>query len=224
MGVNKIYNYIKLSYSVLCLLILFYCSNAFGRVALFRENAYLNLGVGEFQPNRFEEREDVYIKKRPRMSHVFSVGAGYRFSSHFRSTVNFQYSKVTYKARDNKNDLRQKIRTTSGMINIDWDMYPNSFLSPYVTGGVGVSRNQPAKLTDIKYSLESQGRKSKTNFAWNIGCGVLLNTFGDSYLMDFGYRYVNLGKFYTKGFIEQSSYVSQRLTGHEAIVWVTFKL
>lgn len=204
------------------LLFLFPNSESEAHVSFLAERAYLSLGFGEFQCEGFKDTEGGYVKKNLKAAHVFYVGAGYRFSDHIRSDINFQYSKLNYKVSRGRVHLEQRIRILSGMLNAYYDLYLDDFTCPYVTIGIGVSNNNPGKLRFTTIKEEFKGKR-RTNLAWNVGGGILLNTISKDYSIDIGYRYVDFGKIQT-AIQPGANYATQKIRGHKGIISVVFKL
>jgi opacity protein-like surface antigen len=196
---------------------------ATARGTIFSERAYVNVGFGEFQCERFREAKGAHIKKDIKASHVFNLGVGYRLSGHIRSEINFHHTKLFYKASDSNSNLGQKITVISSMANLHYDLYEETLINPYVTAGIGISRTHPRDLIDMKTDTHLRGR-SKTNLAWNFGCGILLNTMSRDYEINIGYRYIDYGIIQTSTFSKPIVYVNQRIRGHLGIISVLFKL
>ena len=206
---------------LLQLLILFSNFKVEARGVFFSERAYLNLGFGLFQCERFKETENEYAKKNLKISYFFNAGIGYKFSNYIRSDINFQYSKVNYRASRQNDHSKQDIRAISGIVNLYCDLHPNSFISPYIMVGTGINRIQPTGL-QISQNKKLKG-ESTINLVWNVGVGVLLDAISNDYSIDIGYRYIDLGKIQTAAFSPIAGYVSQRIRGHQGIISVLFK-
>jgi opacity protein-like surface antigen len=193
---------------------------------IFTEKIYIKAGLGGFQCDKFKETEGGHIKKKLGISPVLSLGVGYRFTDYIRSDIDIQYNKLTYKASNHGMQLNQKIKVVSGMINLYGDLYTGSFATPYIVVGVGLSKNSVGALTMMQVSPIISRKvkgKSKTNLAWNVGGGVVLDTMSADYLIDICYRYMDFGKILTGPSIVDVDLV-QRIKGHQCIISVLFKL
>jgi len=202
------------------------CSNgeSTARGLFLEENFYLSIGAGEFQCRGFKETEDAYAKKNIKLSHTFNAGIGYRFSDHIRSDVLFQYDNVKYRANSQGFLYRQKIRALSGMMNLYYDMLPQEFISPYLLGGAGISKTSPTPLVIMPQNETHKG-KPRTNLAWNIGAGVLINTLSKDYAATIGYKYIDLGKIKTAGYNSQNTNsATQKIRGHQVMATLLYKL
>lgn len=106
----------------------------------------------------------------------------------FRSEIEYTYNA---EAEDKAfkdifyDPLSFKVSAQSLMFNMYYDFNTNTRLMPYLGGGIGASR--------IKASIESSST-SKTTFSWQIGGGLVYH-FTNHVSLDFGYRYMNYGKF-----------------------------
>jgi opacity protein-like surface antigen len=204
-------------------LLLLHTHKATARGLIFSERAYVNVGFGEFQCERFQGTEGEYIKSNVRASHVFNLGVGYKISTHISSDINVQSTKLFYKANEPKARLRQKIAILSGMINLYYNLYEEALINPYMTAGIGMSRNTARDLIDISKDVRFKGR-STTNLAWNLGGGILLNTMSRDYEINIGYRYMDYGIIQIKTMDPVHVYVTQKIRGHLGIISVLFKL
>lgn len=96
-----------------------------------------------------------------------------------------------------------KVGIQSLFVNVYYDFHNESKFTPYVGGGIGlgfVSTKGSGELTgDPKISI---GRKTNTNFAWNLGLGCAYE-FTDYFALDLGYRYANFGKGETKTYSDE---------------------
>lgn len=196
---------------------------ATARSLIFSERAYVNVGLGEFQCERFKEIDGVYPKSNIRASHVFNLGVGYKLSGHIGSEINLQYARLFYKAKSQNMHLIQKVTVTASMVNLYYNLYEEALINPYITAGVGVSRNRPTALVETSRNIRLKGR-STTNLAWNFGGGILLNTMSRDYEINIGYRYIDYGILQTASEQEGNVYVNQRIRGHQGIITVLFKL
>jgi opacity protein-like surface antigen len=79
-------------------------------------------------------------------------------------------------------------------VNGYFDWHNPSQFTPYVSLGLGRSSlSAKMKESDSWWGTEVYGRKTTTNFSWNIGFGSALQ-LSDTISLDLGYRYANLGK------------------------------
>jgi opacity protein-like surface antigen len=220
----KINNVRLFKVSVLLYAIFLFSSlEATARGIIFVEKAYIKLGIGAFQADAFKEMPRAHKKKKLKTSHAFNVGVGYKFSDYIRADVDFYYTKLYYKFSGERMALKQNVKVVSSMMNLYCDLYTGDFIAPYIKVGLGVSRNSPSKLVEALRGFVSNG-KNRTNFSWDAGGGVLLDTISKDYSIDIGYRYVDFGKMQTQECFSVKKYVFQRIKGHLVVVAALFKL
>ena len=70
-------------------------------------------------------------------------------------------------------------------------MYKRQAFTPYVGAGLGMAFNY-ANYTFTTKGYNANFDEHHTTFAWNAGAGVAYD-ITDSFAVDLGYRYVNLG-------------------------------
>jgi len=91
------------------------------------------------------------------------------------------------------------LRSWTVMANAYYDISTGTKLTPYVGAGAGVAFN---RLNTVTYRVGggeiTEGGKSKTNFAWALMAGVAYSA-ASNIKVDFGYRYLDAGKFETSG-------------------------
>jgi len=93
------------------------------------------------------------------------------------------------------------------MGNAFFDFQTDTALTPYIGGGLGL-----ACLNDRITTAHSSSKGNRWNFAWNAGGGVAWG-LGEKLALDFGYRYMDLGKTHDHTDFGQASNAS--LTAHE---------
>lgn len=101
-------------------------------------------------------------------------------------------------------DFKMKIDVQSLFFNAYYDFKNTTSFTPYIGAGVGLAfvgaktsvNGHEEGEPDWSYSF---GKKTRTNFAWNVGlgCAYALN---DSVSIDLGYRYADFGKAKTKSY------------------------
>jgi len=73
---------------------------------------------------------------------IFGVGVGYKCSEYFRTDLNFAHRNLKYKETSTGGDIiNQKTKNYSVLLNGYYDFKNKSIFTPYVTGGLGISRN-----------------------------------------------------------------------------------
>ena len=92
------------------------------------------------------------------------------------------------------------IETTSLFINSFYDFQPltisNTSITPYVGGGIGISRNKMGITTQLTNGVPVSFIEGHTTseFAYKFSAGTLL-TLTEQLSLDVNYQYVNLGEF-----------------------------
>ena len=92
------------------------------------------------------------------------------------------------------------IYTTSLFINSFYDFQPltisNTSITPYVGGGIGISRNKMGITTQLTNGVPVSFIEGHTTseFAYKFSAGTLL-TLTEQLSLDVNYQYVNLGEF-----------------------------
>lgn len=148
-----------------------------------------------------------------------------------------------------------KIRSLTGEINGYYHLLSGN-VSPYMTAGFGIARTKLSKFKisqtapginplgplatitppsganqpkPIGYAVDYNQGLSKTNFSWNIGLGVTYK-IDDTYLIDLGYKYRDLGKVSAKAkvdaykfaYTDQNQPYTARLKSHNVMLGVVY--
>lgn len=86
------------------------------------------------------------------------------------------------------------VESDSLMLNAYLDLMPNYWISPYIMGGIGVSRlefqSYDVNMTGVRYNNIEH---DKTNFSWQWGGGLSLR-LNRCLNFDMGYQYMNFNK------------------------------
>ncbi len=86
------------------------------------------------------------------------------------------------------NGLDAEYSNFTGMFNAWWDIANIGGFKPYIGGGVGFSVHH----TDSTLPLGSDGSRTDTTMAWQLGAGVGIDVT-DNLTVDIGYRFTDLG-------------------------------
>ena len=112
---------------------------------------------------------------------------GYEFDARF---VNFP-----------TNTLEAKIETHALFINGFYDFQPftmsNTAITPYLGGGVGISRNKMGTIMEHRFGLTNgvtNDGNTINQFAYKLSAGTLVS-ITEQLSLDVNYQYVNLGAF-----------------------------
>jgi opacity protein-like surface antigen len=133
----------------------------------------------------------------------FGVALGYKVADHVRAelTIN-RFQNFKYQAASKVNTdttYSQKISSTSAFINGYYDIKEINGFMPYITAGVGFSKN---KAGDFAINSPSNkptvvNGKTQTEFGWNAGVGIAYNLNERITLDLLNYKYYDLGKIST---------------------------
>ncbi|MFT7576198.1 MAG: opacity protein-like surface antigen [Alphaproteobacteria bacterium] len=100
--------------------------------------------------------------------------------------------------------LSSKVSTLTAMANFYYDFGKVRGFVPYVGAGIGVARH---KLSSVSFDfagfaatnpVETIGGSTQTNFAWSLMAGAAYQ-ISDRAVLDFGYRYIDMGDVSTRG-------------------------
>lgn len=158
-------------------------------------------------------------------THVYGVGAGFRFNDMFRADINYQHMEL----KSDKNSLAfSKSSTDAIFLNGYFNLTDFEQMTPYLTGGVGYAMNNSKNVrrTQGIVVITAEGDKTKS-FAWNVGAGTTLQVHKNTYL-DFGYRFVNIGDVKMKNVQEDGEQIPpinlKKNKVHQVTVGLVFNL
>jgi opacity protein-like surface antigen len=186
----------------------------------FKDNDFYNAGnilidAAASQPGRLDNVDG---------SLVVGVGLGYRFTTGLRGDVTFAHRDV-YTLSDTTFEANYyaSITSTTLMVNGYYD-FASGGVRPYVGAGVGVARNVTERLVqDFRLGFANRfSGATKDNAAFALMIGVSVPYPGG--MLDFGYRYIDLGKFGTAPIaaLGITSGHTGRLTAHEFTIGARF--
>lgn len=202
------------------LALLFISGATFAATANSNHGIYVKLHVGEsFSANeKFEVSSNGYWADRyndfsNKIGNVFLLGGGvgYRFNSILRADVTYDYRNTYQYSKEFFNSDRKRkfdIDNYTVMANLYLDakgLFANSdfgIFNPYIGGGIGMARSTTKNYTVTSMSTASTpnriGPYSTNSLAWQlmVGSSVDLTNLTKNLQLDFGYRYVNLGKIF----------------------------
>ena len=86
------------------------------------------------------------------------------------------------------------LESDSFMANAYLDIMPNYWISPYITGGIGLTRLD-LENTDFASGgmVSNKETDSANNFTWQVGAGLSLR-LNRCLNLDAGYRYIDMGE------------------------------
>jgi opacity protein-like surface antigen len=126
------------------------------------------------------------------------IGLGTNLADNFRADVTLNFTPSSKLGTIGGNGI--SVQNTALFLN-GYYHFTDGAIAPYATAGIGFSRNN---LEVSSLSVD----KTKTSFAWQVGAGVT-GPISENISWDAGYRYVNYGKYSTKGL--QNTYPGLKL-------------
>jgi len=197
------------------------------------EDSYYAKGeVGLAMPKKVDGAK---LKK----SVIFGIEGGYKMNENFRFGLGLgMLNNVKFKDVP-AGVTSPKASSLFAEANAYYDIDEFNGFTPYLTAGVGVSRNKlkindgssstgggtaalgsttPAgkKTGAGKIVTVGSNSKTKTNFAWNVGLGAMYN-IDPEFAVDLTYRYRDFGK------VKDKDGNSARLKSHNVTVGLVYK-
>lgn len=164
----------------------------------FGSGWYLRGDVGY----RFNKVDDVVslgatpavLNNRLKDSLMIGGGVGYKWEW-FRSDLTVDYGFKTKFTSDSPipaNDITARIDNVTGLWNVYGDLGTWWGFTPYIGGGIGVAWLQTTGFHVGPPSVNNAHTSAKWNFAWAYMAGISYRVTGN-YLIDLGYRHINMG-------------------------------
>jgi opacity protein-like surface antigen len=157
------------------------------------EGYYAVVQAGTTFPSKFKTSIGNVKSKSPNF--VGGLGVGYQATEFFRGDLMLQYRQ--FRSKNTNLTIAGLSRATKVkasawtlMLNGYVDGHNDTIFTPYLMAGIG-GGYVPTKVTVT--GVGSGKVKSKVNFVWNAGLGVLAKAT-DQLSFDLGYRYVNFMK------------------------------
>lgn len=177
-------------------------------------------------------------------SPVYGFAVGYKFYEGFRADLSLDYrsnfennymeSGINSHGIPYTQEYNIKVKSLVSMINFYYDIAEINAFTPYITTGLGVSRNKTNQASEKTFTenypavYESYTGKTYTDFAWKVGLGSKYS-INQSFDLDLRYQYADLGKFRTgttstiDGEIEEVSRKTGKIKSHEVLVGIAYK-
>lgn len=177
-------------------------------------------------------------------SPVYGFAVGYKFYEGFRTDLSLDYrsgfennymeSEIDTDGDINTTEYNAKIKSLAIMANFYYDIAEINGFTPYLTTGLGLSRNQTNYATEKNYLTNepniyiSYPGKIYTDFAWKVGLGSSY-TINQNFDLDLRYQYADLGKFRTgnvatmNGELVKDNRKSGKIKSHEVLVGIAYK-
>lgn len=109
-------------------------------------------------------------------SNFFGAGLGYAVNENVNFEIDYLRSDSSrFKRLDSIKELTQtqKVKTSAIMIGASFDLYKNTFATPFINVGVGVANNNIGRFTPASDDASGQTKRFKNskNLAWKAGLG-----------------------------------------------------
>jgi opacity protein-like surface antigen len=161
-----------------------------------------NFGVG-ISAKKFDYDTDHELADPTKLKNSmnFGVALGYKVADHVRAELAInRFQNFKYQAANKRNtdmSYSQKMSSTSAFINGYYDIKEMNGFMPYITAGVGFSKNKSSdfliKIVNEDPVIHAKA-KTQTEFGWNAGVGIAYNLNERITLDLLNYKYYDLGK------------------------------
>lgn len=132
---------------------------------------------------------------------------GYRFNQNLRLEGEISYRNNDYKESiPGLINLTGDAKTTNFMVNAWYDFTNSSPITPYLGGGIGISRGE-LKLKEAAWGIDESD--SDTAFVWQLGGGVAFD-IAENIALTADYRYIDTADFTFKDSTGASAKVDYR--------------
>ncbi len=167
---------------------------AMSSVAEARDGFYLTARGGMTWNNLNSKKDAISEDKVSKLDHVgvYSGAIGYKYK-YFRGELEYVWR------ADAEEDIStggtgtgtMSVKSESYMFNMYLDFMPNYWISPYIGGGIGMSKMELMNKQPGMYGQEQTWEKN--TFTWQVGTGLTIR-LNRCLNIDAGYRYYTLGK------------------------------
>ena len=159
-------------------------------------------------------------------ANIYSLGVGKYLSKSLRTDLSASIQ--NYKL--NNTTTNQKIQSLALMINGYYDIVTIDRFTPYLSAGIGITKNKAGALTTTNRSGNSSyttilEKKSTNNLAWQIGFGSTIK-LTNKIDLDLNYKFMDRGKVrtgsgfttYSNNDIDRATPGNARLRAHEFLI------
>ncbi len=162
-----------------------------------RDGFYLGIRGGNTNMNLDNEKKDnAGSNAREDFGDVWHISGalGYKYK-YFRLEGEYIYRDSiddTYRVETGSVGFPHSVKldADSFMLNAYIDFMPNYWISPFITGGIGLSR---LTLENIDNNGVKSEDEDDNNFSWMLGAGLSLR-LNKCVNLDAGYRYLDMGE------------------------------
>lgn len=165
-----------------------------------RDGFYLGIKGGGANNNMNSNKDSAFDSNRVDFDNVwFMSGAfGYRWN-YLRAELEYTYrndfdDKIPFGAGLDPNTYFSKtvLKSKSVMANAYLDFMPNYVVSPYLSGGIGMTFLELENTVNTAGGAQPTDSYDETNFTWSLGAGLTIR-LNKCINIDGGYRYVDMG-------------------------------
>jgi len=139
--------------------------------------------------------------------HAFGLSVGKYITNNFRLELEVsqrgglkydtEYASAPNLGATTKSDIDAKSIFINGFYDFKSFTISSSLVTPYLGGGIGISRNKMGTVTETSPSpimISTLDGNTSSEFAYKIAAGTLLS-LTEKLSLDISYQYINLGKF-----------------------------
>ena len=167
---------------------------ALSSTAEARDGFYLTARGGMTWNNVNSKKDAISDKKVTKLDHVgvYSGAVGYKYK-YFRGEFEYVWRADAEESISTAGNpsAEMTVSSKSYMFNAYLDFMPNYWISPYIGGGIGMSK---LELEHDEGGVDgAKGHWNKNTFTWQIGTGLTIR-LNRCLNIDAGYRYYTLGK------------------------------
>lgn len=151
---------------------------------------YLGVRGGGYKPKIKETKGGSGSFDYGRNAITLSGAIGYRYDY-----VRFELEAILRESKDEKvivglnTKARNEFSADSYMANLYWDLSPYTMFTPYLMGGLGMSKVELA----TKSAFPTVKYRESSNFTWSLGAGISAKVTS-RFNVDLGYRYFDMDK------------------------------
>ena len=167
---------------------------AMSSAAEARDGFYLTARGGMTWNNLNSKKDAVSEDKVSKLDHVgvYSGAIGYKYK-YLRGEFEYVWRADAEEdiSTDGTGSGTMSVKSESYMFNMYLDFMPNYWISPYIGGGIGMSKME--LMNKNEGSLAQEQTWEKNTFTWQVGTGLTIR-LNRCLNIDAGYRYYTLGK------------------------------
>ena len=157
-------------------------------VLLMSGNAFAD---GENFYTRFDAAYTIGVEDGVKDGFAWRTGFGWKWFDVLRTEMTFDYLRNDLGGTLRGEALHGRVSSKAVFVNAAWDVVSVGGVTPYVTAGVGVSKN---KIQETRIGTLIVPKERRTSYPWQAGGGIGFS-LPNRLTLDIGYAYTNLGRF-----------------------------